>query len=285
MSEDRQSQHHTGERPQATRTLEPRQIKAIKRSAELGIIMQRDHPEILTMYRGRIPKPEIVRRKGFTSMYNVPRSVALGGVKKAFRGHNGSFGVRSYEGMADPKELDEIKVDIMRANGIAGAQAHIDEGVGICFMTKEEKQRAASLGGAAAHLLRKGVHAMTREQLIAQGRASGTRGGATARDRKLGVFALTREQLRGASKKGVIARGQSLWTPAKLAFVTECAIDPKYQHGSFATNPGKPNWRLIAQAANVKFHGGENVLSARAACEGYARPRRKSALKAKEPGS
>jgi hypothetical protein len=79
------------------------QIGAIKRSIKLGRTLQKDHPEIVTMWRD-YPRSQILKILNIQIKYGVVESVALSGFYYAIAGHNGDFGIENYEGLILDKE-------------------------------------------------------------------------------------------------------------------------------------------------------------------------------------
>ncbi len=82
---------------------------AIAIAADLGRRIQKEHPEVVEMYRSLTPFSRIVKALRLIKGYGVSKHVARNAVVYALRGYRWGFGVESYEGLiTDVEELDRI---------------------------------------------------------------------------------------------------------------------------------------------------------------------------------
>jgi hypothetical protein len=181
--------------------LTPRRIGAIRRSAELGRTLQKEHPEIEIMY-GYYPLMEIVKRLDISLEYDVNKGVALAGVHKAIAGYNEGLGIEGYVGLI-PKEEREWLGREHKFNG--GHKSH-NEKKGIHKLTTKEKRAI----GYKLHIEKKGIHGRSPEQM----REDGIKG--------------NRESMR---VKGLIP-----WTNEEKELIYQLSLNPEYQNGSRTNN-------------------------------------------------
>ena len=115
-------------------------------SADLGRRLQREHPEVVAMYRRLTPLSTIVHKLGLIDGYGVSERIARNAIEYAIRGYHWSLGVASYEGLiTDVEELDKI---------VSGYRKKIGRRLrrqkrGICGQSKEEQRKACYAGAKA----------------------------------------------------------------------------------------------------------------------------------------
>ncbi len=79
------------------------QISVLKKSINLGKILQNDYPEIAGLYREGYSLSKIIDELNIESVY------AIDGIQKAIIGHNGSFRIEAYEGLISKEERKKIE--------------------------------------------------------------------------------------------------------------------------------------------------------------------------------
>ena len=123
-----------------------RAVSAIAMSVNLGRRIQRDHTEVVAMYRRLTPLSTIVHKLGLIDGYGVSERIARNAIEYAIRGYHWRLGVASYEGLiTDVEELDKI---------VSGYRKKIGRRLrrqkkGICGQSKEERRKAAYAGAKA----------------------------------------------------------------------------------------------------------------------------------------
>ena len=128
------------------RSTQATRLSAITMAAVWGQRIQREHPEVVEMYRSLTPFSRIVRALRLIEGYGVSEHVARNAVVYALRGYRWGFGVESYAGLiTDVEELDRI---------VSGYRKKVGKRLrkqkrGICGLSKEERRKAACAGAAA----------------------------------------------------------------------------------------------------------------------------------------
>jgi len=79
------------------------QISVLKKSINLGKILQNDYPEIAGLYREGYSLSKIMDKLNIESAY------AIDGIQNAIIGHNGIFGIEAYEGLISKEERKKIE--------------------------------------------------------------------------------------------------------------------------------------------------------------------------------
>lgn len=128
------------------RSEQAKRLCAIRIARDLGLVIQREHPEIVELYRSITPLPTIIRKLDLIDEYNVTEHIARNAVEYALRGYHWGFGAESYKGaIKDEQELREIerKYRIKTGNRLKRRK------IGICGQTAEEQREAAILGAEA----------------------------------------------------------------------------------------------------------------------------------------
>ncbi len=99
------------------------QLGAITRGIKLGRTLIKDHPKIAELSRQGNSLPTIMEELDIQSNYGVSYNVARNGVGYAIRGHNGSFGLNSYEGLIpNPEERKILGRAHMQEGGRKGGR-------------------------------------------------------------------------------------------------------------------------------------------------------------------
>ena len=123
-----------------------RAVSAIAMSADLGRRIQRDHTEVVAMYRRLTPLSTIVHKLGLIDGYGVSERIARNAIEYAIRGYHWRLGVASYEGLiTDVEELDQIVSGYHRKIGRRLRR----QKRGICGQSKEEHRKAGYAGAKA----------------------------------------------------------------------------------------------------------------------------------------
>lgn len=121
-------------------------FSAIAISADLGKRIQRDHSEVVDMYRRFVPLSVIVKRLNLIEDYGASERIARNAIEYALRGYHWGYGVASYEGLiTDVDELDEIESGYRKKTGKRLRR----QKKGIFGQSKEERKRAGCAGAKA----------------------------------------------------------------------------------------------------------------------------------------
>jgi len=203
------------------------QIKAIKRSINLGSTLQKDHPEIAELYVNTGLR-QIVKILNIQSEYDVNEGIARSGVIYAIMGHNGGLRIDAYQGLIS----DEERARIRKEHKIGGGRR-----------TYEEK---------------KGIHAQSTEELREIGRKSGKIVGRKTYEEKKGIHAQTTEEKRECGRRSAIAKGHTLWDEEEKESAYQLSLRPEYKRGS------QINLQLIAFELNKKYHNSEEIRNVEA---------------------
>ena len=128
------------------RSTQAKRFSAVAIAAVLGQRIQREHPEVVEMYRSLTPFSKIVKALELIEGHGVSKHIARNAVVYALRGYRWGFGVESYEGLiTDVEELDRI---------VSGYRKKVGKRLrrqkkGICGLSEEEQRKAACAGAAA----------------------------------------------------------------------------------------------------------------------------------------
>jgi hypothetical protein len=214
------------------------QLGAMRLAAKVGNHIRDDYPAIAEEYRNWTTAPELVTKYRFDQRYGVGREVAISAVRNAIRGYSGHCH-ESYNGLIDDKSERENLAD-----------AHNRQ------------------SGIEEYELKRGIHAMTREQKAAAGRKGGLIGGPLSYRLRIGCHAQSPEALREHCRRiaplggkaggaaSVVARGLVPYAPAtsgrvgEIEFALHLAADPYY------LGPVRANFRKMAEKVNEVFHAG-----------------------------
>lgn len=210
------------------------QLRAIKKAACLGRILQDNLPGIAQDYRDGLSQPKIAEKYDIMGKYHVGENTARNAVAFALRGHDNNSGIESYPGLIpDKDELSKLGLEHQVA-AIANA------------LTPEVRKNS----GKKAYKQGLGIHARTHEQRIKDSR----KGGVVARDSNYGFHALTPKQKLINQRNAIIASGKTLWTTEEKNRVLELKVHPDYQSGKKG-----PCYKKIADKVNEEFHNGKEV--------------------------
>ena len=221
-----------------TPELTVRQKLAIALAARVGDDIKRRHPEVADHYRGGLTAPRIVVRYDFPGRYGISLRIATTAVRNAIGGYHGLF-YPPYEGLiADSSERQRL------------ARQH------------------ESQSGLDAYVLKRGVHALTRDQIVACGGMGGAVGGPLTHRLGIGCHGLPPEVLRDHCRRiaplggkagglaSVVSRGLVPFLPAspdrpsELEFIVRLASDPAHR------GPIRTDYVKLAAAVNERFHAG-----------------------------
>lgn len=232
--------------------LTPKQITAMRRGIILGRVLQKDHPEIVEMYKRGYTLSKIIDELNIQLNYRVSDRVSRSSVHYAIAGYDGGFEIEAYEGLVNREERKRIR----REHIIENNRKSYEKKIGMYALTSEEKREARSKGGCETFKKRKGIHAQTLEERRKTSSKGGLIGGHKLYNDGRGIHAQTLEEIREASQKGVIARGRTPWTYEEKEFAYQLSLNLVYQKGSLVNN------KLIATELNNKFHCCERVRTA-----------------------
>jgi len=233
------------------------QMSAIRRGLNLGRALQKDHPEISTMYKDHT-LPEISDRLSVSSKYGINETIAVIAVYNALRGHYEDFGVSPYEGLLSKEEINRIGKEHQRNNG----RKTRDEKIGIFGRTNDERLEDCKKGGYKMGGIRGqetyetgvGIYARTPEQHS----DDSVIGGNKSYEEKLGVHGMSAEQRVEAGRKSAASRGQISWTDGEIEHAYKLSLTSEYMHQSGRHN-GRACNELIALELNKQFHDSEAV--------------------------
>jgi hypothetical protein len=208
------------------------------------------------MYKSGFTLHQIVEKLEICATYNVTPKISRVAVSYALRGHDGQNNITAYFGLASQSELDRLE------------REHKLQGFLRADLTKhmDKAQATAKREGV-------GIYGISKEKQRELGRATGSVQGKLNRDNKIGIGALTRSELKVASRKGVIARGKTPWfkansgQPSERDFVSTLSKLPEYKHQN-GSSKGMPNWKLITEAVNQKYHQGKGIRTVEAVMKG-----------------
>jgi hypothetical protein len=194
------------------------QCSSIRRAERLGLYLQENcGKEIVYLYQNGATLTTIAEELGICTEYAVTKNVARSAICFALRGTAYYAGIsedaEQYAGLLEGDELDLL------------AEQHRKEGL------KEGRRKGGALGGKTSYENKKGVHAMSHEELSEVGR------------------------------QGAIARGQFPWFDSEIRQLVDIAASSEYQRNS-GQYKGRPDLDLMAQSLNQTFHSGEPIRSA-----------------------
>ncbi len=226
--------------------LTPVQYFAMKKSIELGRILQREHPEIAELFRRGNTLVEIVEELSLESKYGVNQNAASAAVQRAISGYAGNYsGIDfEYEGLIEEDERIRIGKEHKLKSSFENAHILMEEKRGIFGKTLEQR---AEEGRRNYH---RSLGKLTTEQRRAFGKGAYQKG----------LAKRTTEQRRADAHKGGIVQGNMPWTDEEKEYVYQLSLDPKYQY-SEGPNKGKNDrWKIMSEV-NQKFHRGNEVRS------------------------
>ena len=258
------------------RDLSPEQVGAIKRSIELGRTLQQEHPEIADLYRQGYTLPDIVGELDIRTEYDVSNMVAQGGVRRVLSGHNGSLGIRNYDGFLSKEEIERLGKEHMSEAGLRtyregmgiyamtpkqkraaskmGGRTAYEEGRGFHVMIPKEKKETAKMGGNKSYKEGKGIFGRTKEKISRNNREGGKRSYHLGK----GAHALTPTEKEATGRLSAIKRGFVPWIDEETREAYELALLPVHRRGKLV------NAEKIAEELNKKYHGERCVRTASA---------------------
>jgi len=126
------------------------QIWAIQLGARLGRLIKEKHPEVADLYRSGMFMREIAQRYG-SLLKNYSDDIKRTAVFNAINGFSG-YGISPYDGLIrDPLEIEGLRLEhhsvAAEKGGIAGGDKSLREGTGIHRMTSEDNVRNGRKGG------------------------------------------------------------------------------------------------------------------------------------------
>ena len=136
----------------------------------------------------------------------------------------------------------------------------------------ETGERYAVEGGIKLAAEGKGVHGLTPEQRLENGRKSAesinpetglryvVEGGIKTAAEGKGIHGLTPEQRLENARKGTLAQGKTPWEKEETEWAHVLSLDPEFQHQK-GPHKGKGDYKTIAQVLNEDYHNGEEVRS------------------------
>ncbi len=197
---------------------------AARMSAQLGLEVQRLYGEqLVDLVKKLSSVPKAVVEMNLASrLPNASEQVVLGAARKALSGHNGSFGVSSYEGLLPDEERREL---YSRGLIIRGIEL-LENGKGIHGLTEEVRKVNSGQAGKRAKELGRGIHG------------------------------LTEEQNRINWKLAAEARGVTMWSSDERTEANILSKTPEYMRGSLI------DCKRLADYLNNKYHDCKVVRTA-----------------------
>tara|TARA_Y100000310_G_scaffold264856_1_gene275651 strand:- start:317 stop:1033 length:717 start_codon:yes stop_codon:yes gene_type:complete len=209
------------------------QLRAMKKSASLGRILQKEFSEIAEDYRNGLSKTKIIEKYNIKALYNIGENVAQNAIASALKGHNGKLGVKTYEGLIpDQGELARLCLEHQE-------NATVD-------MTVEQRRGY----GTIAYERKVGIHALTKKQR----KKNSSKGGVIAVDKKLGIHGLSKEQKKAHRRKAIINSGNVPWEDEHKERVFELA-----KHTDFQCGKKGPSYQKIANQINKELYDNQPI--------------------------
>jgi len=209
---------------------------------KMGLIIQKDYPEIAEMYRSGKSLTEIVNELGLIDKYDFSnKSTAASAVSYALRGHGGEFGLPAYAGsIQDKSELEQLAAE---HNYKSGKKLQ-EDGKGMFKLSKEERDK-----------IRENAFQKSYEKMITEG---------------TGLLGRSKEQMQEDSRKALKAKGIQPWLRegdlmsdgtickvSEVEFMHKLAQQPEYR--------SKKNLRSakLACELNKVYHNNKQVRTSR----------------------
>ena len=127
------------------------------------------------------------------------------------------------------------------------------------YPTKEGRTLLATMGGYASLEQSKGVHGLSKEQIILNAGNAGKKGGVTALRNKSGIHALTVQERREIGKLGALAMGMNPWNQETVDYLISLVTNPGYKFPEDHNHRGLPNWQKITEELNSKCETSRSV--------------------------
>jgi len=201
------------------RSIDKVQVLAIRRKLELALQLQKDMPHIAERYKRGDFMTEIVTNERIASKYYVNEKTARGAVLYAIRGYNAGL-IPSFSGLIEDESLlEKLAWEHMSRHGkIAVANKW-----GFSGLSEEEQKKM-------------------RLRIVAN-----------ARKNKTGIYAMSKEERIRNARIGALKMGKKIMTEEEILYAISLYESPKYKRNS-GYGIGGPNWRLISEKVNEKFH-------------------------------
>jgi len=129
-------------------------LGTIRRNIQLGKRLQREFPEIAEDYREGMFLADIAREYYFASMFGVKEDTARIIVRHAIKGHDGKYGVKSYQGLiTDASELERISSENDKRRAETAGKNSLRDKKGIHSQTDDERRKLCLDGVRARGLV------------------------------------------------------------------------------------------------------------------------------------
>ena len=217
---------------ETNKELSIRQKCAIARVRQIASKLQKEHPEILDIYRNNKTLPEIVNELSLCNEYTLSQRVAITAVSAALRGcSNSTLGLNSLKGLLDTEEADEL----LKKHRQDYNRRAVKNGIGLYGLSSEERIKNSKIGGSKSG------------------------------KKNLELYILSKPEIHKAvSRKGVIARGKVPWKEREIT-PTYCRLSEKeftlmlYQSEKYQTWQRRHNIEKIKEKVNEVYHNDEPV--------------------------
>ncbi|MBD3318903.1 hypothetical protein GF342_03255 [Candidatus Woesearchaeota archaeon] len=228
-----------------------KKVRAIALAIRVGQKLQRQFPEIATLYRDGLRHADIVECLELDTAYARLSAVMTKAVGYALTGYDGPLSA-PYTGLIPSSELEEICLRRKRRSGVSSSRLQAQSQTGLYAMSDEEKRRARSKGGSTTKKNCKGVFGLDDKKRSEISARTGRR----LYEEGRGIHALSSEQRADAAKKSCRMQGMTPWSEEELRRAVELSMDPEYQYGARVSN------KMIAKTLNEEFHEGLRVRRA-----------------------
>jgi len=253
------------------------QMAAIRRSINVGRILNSDYAQIAKMYREGNTQPEICEQLDIASSFSINDETARVAVGLAIRGYDGNFGGSTYNALiSDKEELSDLAARNVSRNG----KTLVKEKRGAFSIPSDERKKIARASGKKSLDEKLGIHGMSDEER----KVAGDKGRETVVRDKLGYLGLTASQRKEACHLATIANGRTPWIErentdtfasfSELEFAGKLSQSKEYLYES-GGNKGKPINGKIARKLNELYHEGRNVRSSIAVAQALFRLKQK----------
>jgi len=276
------------------KNMKPRQYAALKGSINLGRTLQKEHPEIVNLFRGGLSDRKISQRLDIPQNYNVSYRVAMSAIRYSIVGYDGKYcnAGESYSGFMEISERENLthehRIESSHLIGLVVGKMLVDEKKGIHGRTSKEHSTDGIKGGNKTLEMKVGIHGQTSAERIASGKKGGKiaytsgkgihgrseeerqidrlKGGKTSGKKHYengtGMFSRTPEKVREDSIKATLARGEIPWSDEEKEYLYRLSQNPNYFHPENTSWKGKPDIIKIRKEINTKFHEGKDLRTA-----------------------
>ncbi len=121
---------------------------------------------------------------------------------------------------------------------------------------RKGSEAGSSIGGKTSHAQKKGVHALSLDEIV----ANGSRGGLKAKKEGKGIFS-SQFDIRDAARAGAIARGQVIYSDGEKELIQSLVQNPDYQLLGYSVP--RPNWQRIADTVSSEYGTSRQKMSVR----------------------